>query len=108
MSNPVNFTWADPTTNVDGSAIVAGEILGYTIGVRSTTAAGSVAGTYSKTVVIATPTATSEAVSALGLVPDNYAAAIRTNSAINSSWSAEIAFTIVPPTPNAPTLFSVA
>lgn len=44
--NPTHVSWTDPTTNVDGTAIAAGEITGYQVGVRLTTATGSVAGTY--------------------------------------------------------------
>lgn len=110
MSNPTQFTWTDPTTNTDGSTIVAGEVTGYTIGVRSTTAAGSAAGTYPALTTIANPTATTEALSALSSVlkPDTYAAAIRSDGPVNSAWSAEATFTIVPPVPNPPSSFSVA
>jgi hypothetical protein len=108
--NPTTFTWVDPTTNTDGSPLAAGEITGYTIGVRSSTAAGSVAGTYPAMTVIASATAVSEAVSALStvLVPGAYAAAIRSNGPVNSAWSTETAFTILPPTPSAPTAFTAA
>lgn len=110
MSNPTQFTWTDPTANVDGTALSAGEVTGYTIGVRSTTAAGSVAGTYPALTTIANPTATSEAMSALSTVlkPDSYAAAVRTDGAVNSAWSSEVTFTIAPPVPNPPSGFSVA
>ena len=109
MSNPTKFTWTDPTTNVDGSAIAAGEITGYTIGVRSTTAAGSVAGTYPITVT-APPSVTSDLLSAItpALPAGSYAAAIQAVTANSvSAWSAEATFTIAE-VPNPPTGFGVA
>jgi len=108
MSNPVQFTWVDPTTNTDGSALTAGEVTGYTIGVRDTTAAGSAAGTYPMLTPITDAAATSEALSALTtlLVPGSYAAAIRVAGPVPSAWSVETTFAITPPTPNAPTAFT--
>ncbi len=109
MSNPTKFTWTDPTTNVDGSAIAAGEITSYTIGVRNTTATGSVAGTYTITVT-APPTVTSDLLSAItpALPAGSYAAAIQANTASTSSpWSTEATFTIAE-VPNPPTGFGVA
>jgi hypothetical protein len=110
MPNPTQFTWTDPTTNTDGTPIVAGEITGYTVGVRSATAAGSVAGVYPMLTKITDPAATKEALSALTpiLVPGSYAAAIQTNGPMNSAWSTEATLTIVPPTPSSPTSFTVA
>lgn len=101
------FTWTDPTTNVDGSALAAGEVTGYTIGVRSTTATGSVAGTYPALTTIANPTATSEAIASLSTVlkPDDYAAAIRTDGPVDSAWSTEATFTVSAPVPNPPSAF---
>jgi hypothetical protein len=105
------FTWADPTTSVDGSPLVPGEVTGYTIGVRSTTAAGSAAGTYSALTSIIDPAATSEAISALSTVlkPDSYAAAIRSDGLVVSAWSTETMFAIAAPplpVPNPPSNFS--
>lgn len=110
MGNPTTFTWVDPTLNTDGSTVAAGEITGYTIGVRSTTVVGSVIGTYPAQTTITSATATSEAISALSSVlkPDSYAAAIKSLGPVNSAWSAEAAFTIAPPVPSAPTAFTVA
>lgn len=104
------FTWVDPLTNTDGSALTTGEITGYTIGIRSTTAAGSVPGTYPALTSIADPTATSEAISALSTVlkPDSYAAAIRSDGPVDSAWSTEATFTIAAPVPNPPSSFSVS
>lgn len=109
MTNPQVFTWIDPVTNVDGSAIVAGEITGYNLGLRVTTASGSVAGTYPINVSVAGATAASELLSGISpvLVPGSYAAAIETVGPVNSAWSAEVAFTITPPTPAAPTGLAV-
>lgn len=108
--NPTQFSWTDPTTNIDGSPIVAGEITGYIIGIRSTTATGSVAGTYPITANVAGAAATMELLSALGttLKPDTYAAAIRTAGPVPSLFSTEATFTITPPQPNPPTGFTAA
>lgn len=105
MPNPTRFTWVDPTTNTDGTAITAGEVTGYEIGIRVT--AGSVAGIYPIIATVPGATAASELLTALGtvLVPGSYAAAIRSSGPIASAWSAETTFTIVPPTPSAPTNF---
>lgn len=105
-----NFTWADPTTNVDGSAIQAGEITGYNVGIRSATASGSVAGTYTIMAAVAGAAAAKEAVSAIGTVlkPDTYAAAIQTVGPTSSAWSPEIEFVIAQPVPESPSAFSVA
>jgi S1-C subfamily serine protease len=110
MANPNSFSWTDPTTSTDGTPLVSGEVTGYTIGIRSTTAIGSVVGTYPITTAIASPTATSEPGSALPLlVADTYAAAIQSNGPVNSAWSTpEVTFTIAPGVPNPPTGFSIA
>jgi hypothetical protein len=109
MPNPTKFSWVNPTTNTDSSAIVAGEITGYEVGVRSTTVAGSVAGTYPIKVEVTSPTATDALVSAAGvLAPDTYAAAVRAVGPADSAWSTEATFTIALPVPNPPTGFTVA
>jgi hypothetical protein len=108
MSNTKVFSWVNPTTNVDVTApFVASEITGYTVGVRPNSvaaiAAGSVPGVY--------PTLVSGAagpISVSALVPGLYAAAVRADGLVPSAWSAEALFTVVPPTPSAPTLFTVA
>jgi hypothetical protein len=109
MPNPTTFNWVDPVANVDGTPLVAGEITGYEVGVRSATAAGSVAGTYTIKVEVAGETATSALVSAAGvLAPDTYAAAVRAVGPADSAWSKEANFTIALPVPNPPTGFTVA
>jgi hypothetical protein len=110
VSNPTLFSWTDPTENVDGSPIAAGEITGYLLGIRQTTAPGSAVGTYPITAQVAGAAAASELLSALGtvLTAGSYAAAVRAVGPVNSSWSTEAAFTIVPPTPSPPTNFTVA
>ncbi|MDR5726729.1 MAG: hypothetical protein RB191_04590 [Terriglobia bacterium] len=107
MTNPTKFLWTDPTTNVDGSPIAAGEITGYQIGVRP---ASGTAGTYPMLTPVAGATATSEAFTALSslLVPGSYAAAILAVGPVDSAYSAEVNFTIAPPVPSAPTNFGVA
>lgn len=105
-----NFTWTDPTANADGSAIQAGEITGYSIGIRSATAAGSVAGTYTVTAAVSGAAAAKEAVASIGTVlkPDTYAAAIQAMGPVNSAWSTEIEFVIAQPVPASPTAFTIS
>lgn len=110
---PTTATWVDPTTNTDGTPIAAGEITGFTIGVRDTTAAGSAAGTYPFTAG-APATATSELLSLLNpALPKGVAlaAAIRADTAgPSSAWGAEVSFTLPAPLPipNPPTGFTIA
>jgi len=107
MANPTKFTWVDPTKNTDGTAVVAGEITGYSIGVRP---ASGTAGTYPIITPISGATTTSEPLASLStiLTPGDYAAAIQSVGPVNSAWSSEITFTISPPIPTPPTSFSVA
>ena len=106
MATPT-FTWTDPTKNTDGTAITAGEVTGYQIGVRPSS---GTPGTYPVLTSIAGSTATSEPLTSLSsvLAPGAYAAAIQAVGPVNSAWSAEISFTIAPPTPNPPTGFGLA
>lgn len=103
MANPSKFSWADPTTNVDGSTITPSEITGYQVGIRPST---GTAGTYSTIVPVAGATTTSAALPG-SLAPGAYAAAVMTVGPVDSAWSAEITFSIAE-TPNAPSGFSVA
>lgn len=120
--NPVPSiaSWIDPTTNTDGSPIAAGEITGYELGVRDTTATGSAAGTYPFGVK-APSTATSEPLALITPVLPRgvaLAAALRANTAgldasgkqINSDWTPEVTFTLPPPVPvpTPPTGFTIA
>ena len=107
MANPTTITWVDPTNNVDGSPIAAGEITGYDIGVRP---ASGVAGTYPFITSITNPSATSELISQLGqiLAPGSYFASVRATGAVDSGWAAEAAFTIAAPQPNPPSGLKVA
>lgn len=116
MSDPTKFDWTDPTTNTDGSPVAAGEITGYEVGVRDTTAAGSAAGTYPFRAT-APATATEELISLLSpALPKGVAlvGAVRAltagmdanNNPITSAWSMETnSFTLTPPAPvpNPPT-----
>lgn len=117
---PTKLDWIDPTTNTDGSPIAPGEITGYEIGARDTTATGSAAGTYPYGFK-APPDAVEEPLAVLNpALPKGVllAAAIRANTAgldasgqlINSPWTPEVTFTLpVPaPVPNPPSGFSVA
>jgi len=107
MANPTKFTWVVPTTNTDGSAITAGELTGYDIGVRP---ASGTAGTYPIMTTVADPAATQEPIASLSavLAPGDYAAAIRSDAATNSVWSSEVTFSITAPVPNPPSAFTVA
>ena len=109
---PNQIAWTDATLNVDGSAIAAGEITGYSVGVRSTTAAGSAAGTYPFS-ISAPSSATSVLLSALAtaLPPDTYVAAVQSIGPTDSAWSNESApFTIAAalPIPQPPTAVVVS
>ncbi len=118
LVNPkVGFSWVAPTANEpspDGSPTPAfdakAEIVSYLIGVRNINA-GTQAGTYAAQTGVSDPTATTEALSLLGvLAPGNYAAAIQVVGPQNSPWSAEVFFDIVPviPVPMPPSGFTVS
>ena len=105
-------SWTDPTTGTDSQPLSGGDALtGFTVGIRSLTATGSVAGTYPFT-ANAAATATSEAVATVlgaNLKADSYAAAVQALSANGpSAWSAEFSFQGSLPVPNPPTGVSVA
>ena len=116
--NPTKFSWKPAASNTDGSAVAAGELTGVTIGIRSTTAAGSTPGTYPITIAVPGAALTTELLSAAysaGLAmlkPDTYLPAIREESVNGpSAWSVEAAadeFQIVPPAPLPPSGFSVS
>jgi hypothetical protein len=100
------FSWVDATANVDGSAVVTGEVTGFTIGVRPDGSQPPVAtppGTYPQSVAVVGATATSEAVAAflaaLSLAPGNYFAAVQSTGPANSGWSTEAPFSIPAPVP---------
>ena len=107
MANPTTITWDDPTTNVDGSPIAAGEITGYTVGVRPNN--GTI-GTYPFTGQVADPAGTKELISALSTIlsPGIYFVAVQSNGPVNSAWSPEVTFTIAAPVPNPPSGLKVA
>jgi len=103
-ANPTTISWTDPTTNVDGTPIAAGEITGYAVGVRSTTASGSAAGTYPYT-ASAPSSSSSELLSALTplLTAGTYVAAVQAVTAAgNSAWSAESSPFTITEIPNPP------
>lgn len=105
-------SWTDPTQGTDGQPLSGGDaVTGYKVGLRSLTAAGSVAGTYPFTASVG-PTLTSEAVATVlgaSMVADSYAAAVQAQSANGASaWSAEFSFQGSLPVPLAPTAVSVA
>lgn len=109
------FTWNDPTTNTDGTALSAGEVTGYEIGVRAdgtTQPAPPADYAQNLTATGASATAVSVAVvqGALNLKPGDYWAAIRTVGPTDSAYSAEIPFAIPapPPVPNPPSGFTAA
>lgn len=111
--NTGKVSWTDPTTNTDGSPVASGELTGFTVGIRDTTAAGSAAGTYPFS-ASAPASATTELVSLLSpLLPkgvDLVAAVKAVAGTTESDWSPEsVAFQLpVPaPVPNPPTQVSV-
>jgi hypothetical protein len=102
LTNPTKVTWTDPTTNTDGSAIAAGEITGYSVGVRL---ASGTAGTYPYSAT-APSTSVTELLSALAPVlptgqPLVCAAQALSATNGNSLWSVESTpFTpLAPPSP---------
>jgi hypothetical protein len=107
MANPTKITWTAPTLNTDGSAIAAGEITGFNIGVRAAT---GVLGTYAYTGTVSTPTATSELLSALSPQPPygvSLIAAVQTVGPTDSAWGESGPFTLSAPVPAVPTAVSV-
>jgi len=105
--NPTKMTWVDPTVNTDGSAIVAGEITGYLLGLRAVASPGSIAGVYPVTAAVPAGDTTAP-LSVFGeLKAGDYAAAAQANGPNDSAWSAEALFTITA-VPAAPTGFTVA
>jgi hypothetical protein len=104
--NPTKFTWTPPTTNVDGSAFDPSEVTGYELGIRP---ASGTAGTYPTLVEIAGEATAVEEISAIvpPLAPGDYAAAIRAVGPVDSAFTSEVSFTIAPPTPAAPSDFTV-
>jgi len=102
MTTLTTISWVDPTTNEDGSPIVAGEITGYVIGIRAGVVGDGGAGGYTTKAIAVGPAAVSEALSALGTVvtvPGNYVVAVQTNGPTNSLWSAEVPLVIAAPPP---------
>lgn len=118
------LSWIDPTTNEDGSPVTPGEITGYEVGVRDTSAAGSAAGTYpyGATAPETAEATTKELISALNpLLPKGkpLVFAVRavtgakdaSNNQIKSDWSVEseaFALPVPPPVPTPPTNPTVA
>lgn len=103
--------WQPPTANTDGSPITPEEVTGYIVGLRSTTAAGSAAGTYPIQSRPTAATAVTEALSAItaNLKSDSYAVAVQTQSANGpSAWSAEVLFMGALPVPMPPGNVSVS
>jgi beta-glucosidase len=104
MANPSKVSWTDPTTNVDGTAIAAGEITGYLVGVRL---ASGTAGTYAYT-ASAPATSASELLNLLIPVLPTGASLIAAVQALsttngNSAWSVESAPFELLTAPNPPT-----
>lgn len=103
---PTKFTWVAPTTNTDGSPIVAGEITGYNLVLRT---ADSSPGVYSISVPIADPAATEEPLAAIRslLVVGSYFAAIQTVGPVASAFTGEVPFSVDALQPNPPSSFTV-
>lgn len=103
------ITWTDPTTNTDGSPIVAGQITSYIVGIR--TLSGTV-GEYPTEFVASSLARANEIIAAIAdvLAPGTYIAAVQAVGAAPSSWSAESTFIVAPPVvlvPNPPTGLTV-
>lgn len=99
------FAWSDPTANTDGSALAAGEITGYQIGI------GTAAGNYTILCPAVASSAVSETLAATGelLTPGTYHVAVRAVTAsAQSAWSNDGTFVVAVPVPNAPTGFTVS
>jgi hypothetical protein len=90
-NGPVFFSWQPPTQNADGSAITAGEITGYEVGVR--TSAGS-PGTYPILLDTDGPFTSADLIANIQppLSPGVYFAAVRSLGPTNSPWSPELSF----------------
>jgi hypothetical protein len=110
-------TWTDPTTDINGAPLQAGEITGYNIGIRDLAAAGSVAGTYPNTAAVTGASTSSEALALLFqsgamIAGHSYAVAGQTLAPTPpgpSAWSTEFQFTFQPlVAPNPPAGFSVS
>lgn len=100
MSNPTKVSWTDATTNTDGSAITAGEITGYSVGVRLAT---GTTGTYAYTDT-APSTATSVLLSALTpALPYGVSlvAGVQSTGPTDSPWGESAPFTLAAPVPSA-------
>ena len=112
MTNATKFTWIPPTTNKDGSALAPNSVTAYDIGVRDTAAVGSAAGTYPVVTTVLGFATNAEPLANLAQVlkAGSYAAAIRSNSTVNSDWTTEVLFTIdaTGSQPNAPSAFAVS
>jgi hypothetical protein len=89
VMNPTTAKWLAPTTNPDGTAIAAGEITGYALGIRPSS---GTQGTYPTIVSVSGATTLSANVPALQ--SGSYLAAVSAVGPNNSLWSAEVAFTI--------------
>lgn len=107
VPSTAKFSWTDASKNLDGSAIVAGEVTGFLIGIRQSS---GTAGTYPINSPAIAANAVSEAVALItpALQPGDYAASIKSVGPTNSDWSPEVTFTIALPIPNAPSGFTVA
>jgi hypothetical protein len=120
--DPTKFTWVPPSTDTAGKPLALNAVTAYDIGIRQVSDAngvatpGSVKGTYPVVTTVLGFQSNTEPFTALvaSLSPGNYAAAIRSNSTVNSDWTAEVLFTITvstvlaPIAPNPPSAFAAA
>jgi hypothetical protein len=91
-SSFVGFLWEPATQNTDGSAITAGEVTGYEVGIRQ----GGTAGTYPTIIAVSGAFTALQLISAITppLSAGTYIAAVRSVGPINSPWSTEFTFTV--------------
>jgi hypothetical protein len=112
MAGPVNPTqgvsYNAPTQNTDGTPLTLADIAGFEVGI------GEAPGQYSKIVQDTTLEAVGRQVTTMAQIGalsfgQKYSAA-RAISKLGkvSAWSNEVQFVVEPPTPSAPTNFSVA
>ena len=99
----LSITWTAPTLNTDGSPIKAGEITGYELGVRP---AQDTPGVYPLTATVKTMADAPAALSSLKLVVGDYVGAVRAVGPVDSPWSAETPFAVMP-VPRAPGDFRI-
>ncbi len=99
----LSISWVAPSLNTDGTPVKAGEITSYELGVRP---ASGTPGVYPLTAPAATMADAPAALSSLKLVVGDYFGAVRALGPVDSPWSAETPFAVMP-VPRAPGDFRI-